>query len=410
MDRDKCLRLDQNCALTHTRDRFALPEEVLYFDGNSLGALPKTTTTDVTKAIEQEWGEGLIKSWLDADWFFLSAEAGDAIAPLIGASAGEVTVSDSTSINIFKLAAALLRQNDGRSKVITERGNFPTDAYILEGIIDLLDKDHELHLAEPEHIMDSIDDQTALVLLTHTNYRTGAMHDMAGITAKCNSQNVPVIWDLCHSAGAVPLALNEWGVDYAVGCTYKFLNSGPGAPAFSYVSQAAIKNFKPVVTGWFSHRNQFGFEDGYQASDSINKCLVGSPQILSLRGVLNGIKSFDNVSMLDLRDKSVALAELFIELADEKLAKFGLELASPRETAQRGSQVSFNHPAAYAICKTLIDRNVIPDFREPNILRFGITPLYMRYVDVWDVVEIIGNIMADSAWQKFTSDVKEAVT
>ncbi len=410
MNREDCQRLDDECALKHTRDRFQLPEDALYFDGNSLGALPKSTSTDVTKAIDEEWGEGLIKSWLDADWFFLSAQAGDAIAPLIGATVGEVTVSDSTSINIFKLAAALLRQNNGRSKVITERGNFPTDSYILEGIIDLLDKDHELFLTEPEEIMNSIDDQTALVLLTHTNYRSGRMHDMAAITAKCKAHNVPIIWDLCHSAGAVPLALNDWGVDYAIGCTYKFLNSGPGAPAFSYVSKAAIENFKPVVTGWFSHRNQFGFEDGYQAAESINKCLVGSPQILSLRGVLNGIKSFEGVSMVELRAKSIALADSFIELADERLAKFGLELASPREAANRGSQVSFNHPEAYAICKALIDRNVIPDFREPNILRFGITPLYMRYTDVWDVVEILEDIMTNSAWQKFKSAEKGAVT
>ena len=410
MDRQDCQRLDENCALKHTRDRFALPEDVLYFDGNSLGALPKSTSTDVTKAIEEEWGEGLIKSWLDADWFFLSAQAGDAIAPLIGASAGEVTVSDSTSINIFKLAAALLRQSDGRQKVITERGNFPTDAYILEGIIELLDKDHELILTEPEQIIDGIDDQTALVLLTHTNYRSGRMHDMAGITAKCKAHDVPVIWDLCHSAGAVPLALNEWGVDYAIGCTYKFLNSGPGAPAFSYVSKAAIKSFKPVVTGWFSHRNQFGFEDGYQAAESINKCLVGSPQILSLRGVINGIKSFKGISMAELRAKSIALADLFIKLADERLAKFGLELASPREANSRASQVSFNHPEAYAICKTLIDRNVIPDFREPNILRFGITPLYMRYTDVWDVIDILDDIMTTSAWREFKTTEKGAVT
>ena len=410
MDRQDCQRLDQNCVLKHTRDRFALPEDVLYFDGNSLGALPRTTTTDVTKAIDEEWGKGLIKSWLDADWFFQSNQAGDTIAPFIGASAGEVTVSDSTSVNIFKIAAALLRQSESRSRVITERGNFPTDAYILEGTIDLLDKDHELVLTEPDQITDSINDQTALVLLTHINYRTGKMHDMAGITAKCKDHNVPIIWDLCHSAGAVPLALNEWGVDYAVGCTYKFLNSGPGAPAFSYVSKAAIEKFKPAVTGWFSHRNQFGFEDGYQAADSINKCLVGSPQILSLRGVLNGIGSFEGVSMTNLRAKSIALTELFIELADERLAKFGLELASPRNANIRGSQVSFNHPEAYAICKALIDRQVTPDFREPNILRFGITPLYMRYTDVWDVVEILEDIMMISTWQEFKSDVKEAVT
>lgn len=387
-----------------------MPDEVLYFDGNSLGVLPKTTAADLNITIASEWGDGLIRGWLESDWFFLPQQAGDAVASLLGASAGEVVVSDSTSVNIFKLAAALLRQSGTRRKVITETGNFPTDGYILEGLVELLDKDHQLVFCPADELADAIDRETALVLLTHVNYRTGAVHDMESLTAACHDKGVPIIWDLCHSAGAVPLALNDCGVDYAVGCTYKFLNGGPGSPSFSYISQSAIGAFEPVVTGWFSHANQFAFEDGYRPASSINKLLVGSPQILSLRGVLNGIKSYDGVSMNDLREKSVALSELFIELADEKLAAFGFDLASPRDAARRGSQVSFNHREAYAISQALIERNLIPDYRDPNILRFGITPLYMRYTDVWDCVEVIEEVMKTSAWKFHQTDVKAAVT
>ena len=233
MDRVACEKLDRECPLAHCRERFSLPEGVLYFNGNSLGALPMSAATDIDRVVQEEWGRGLVESWLDADWFFLARKAGDAIAPLIGASEGEVVCADSTSVNLFKLAASLLRQSKGRRTVVTERGNFPTDVYILEGLVDLFDGRFDLVLTEPETIGASIDGDTALVLLTHVNFRTGAAHDMAAITAHCNAHGVPVIWDLSHSAGAVPLTLNDWGVAYAVGCTYKFLNGGPGRPPTS---------------------------------------------------------------------------------------------------------------------------------------------------------------------------------
>ncbi len=408
MDRADLERLDRDCPLAPCRERFVLPDGVLYFDGNSLGALPRTTAAGIGALVEAEWGEGLIRSWLDAGWFHLARRAGDAIAPLIGASEGEVAVADSTSVNIFKLAASLLRDG-ARRRVLTESGNFPTDMYILEGLVGLLGGGRELVRAPPGGILDAIDEATALVLLSHVDYRTGAVLDMAAIAARCKALGVPVIWDLCHSAGAIPVALNRCGVDYAVGCTYKFLNGGPGAPAFTYVSQGAIGGFEPAVTGWFGHADQFGFEDRYRPADSIEKCLVGTPPVLSLRAVLDGVACFDGVDMAALAAKSRRLSDLFIALADQRLARHGLALASPREAARRGSQVSFRHPDAYPVAKALIARNLIPDFRDPDILRFGITPLYTRHVDIWDAVEIVDAAMADRAWEGWAG-TREAVT
>ena len=410
MDRTDCQLLDEDCPLAECRSRFSLPEGVLYFDGNSLGALPRTTAAGIRDLVEAEWGQGLIGSWLDADWFFLARRAGDAIAPLIGACEGEVAVSDSTSVNIFKLAASLLRRDRNRLKVVTESGNFPTDVYILEGLVDLLDRGHALVLAEPGRIADAVDGETALVVLSHVDYRTGAVCDMRAITAQCDAFEVPVIWDLCHSAGAIPVELNRWNVDYAVGCTYKFLNGGPGSPAFTYVSRDAIGAFEPVVTGWFSHADQFRFEGRYRSADSIDKCLVGTPPVLSLRAVLDGVACFDGVDMEEVAAKSRRLSGLFIELADEKLAGHGLELASPRDPSRRGSQLSLRHAEAYAIARALIARNLIPDFRDPDILRFGITPLYMRHVDVWDAVAAIETVMLGGAWRAFRTEAREAVT
>ena len=410
MDRAACEKLDGECPLSPLRERFSLTEGVLYFNGNSLGALPRTAAADINRAVREEWGRGLVESWLDADWFFLARKAGDAIAPLIGASAGEVIVADSTSVNLFKLAAALLRRGEGRRTIVTERGNFPTDVYVLEGLVDLFDGRFELVLVEPETIVGAIDGDTALVLLTHVNFRTGAMHDMAQIAAHCREHGAPAIWDLSHSAGAVPLALNRWGVEYAVGCTYKFLNGGPGAPAYIYMAEDAVAAHRPVVTGWFSHANQFGFEDRYRPTGGIEKCLVGTPPILSLRAVLHGVAGFDGVDMADVVRKSRILCELLIDLVDERLADAGFVLASPREPTRRGSQVSFSHPGAYAVSKALRAAGVVADFRSPDILRFGITPLYMRHAEVWDAVDALDRIMAGDVWEAHKTDTLDSVT
>ena len=384
---------------------------MLYFNGNSLGALPKIAAADIDRAIREEWGRGLVESWLDADWFFLARQAGDAIAPLIGASAGEVICADSTSVNLFKLAASLLRQSEGRRTVVTERGNFPTDVYILEGLVDLFDERNSISSWwRPRTIAGAIDADTALVLLTHVNFRTGAMHDMAAITAHARERGVPVIWDLSHSAGAVPLALNRWGVEYAVGCTYKFLNGGPGAPAYIYMVENVSAAYEPVVTGWFSHANQFGFEDRYRPTGGIEKCLVGTPPILSLRGVLHGVRCFGGVEMEDVAAKSQSLSELLIDLAGGRLAHHGFLLASPRAPEGRGSQVSFRHPEAYAVSRALRAAGVVADFRSPDILRFGITPLYMRHVDVWDAVDALAEVVASESWMAHATETPDPVT
>ncbi len=410
MDRATCEGLDRASPLARCRGRFSLPEGLLYFNGNSLGALPKTTAADIDGVVREEWGRGLVESWLDADWFFLARRAGDAIAPLIGASAGEVVCADSTSVNLFRLAASMLRDGRGRRTVVTERGSFPTDVYILEGLVDLFDGRFDLVLAEPEAIVGSIDGDTALVVLTHVNFRTGAMHDMAAIAAHCRAHGVPAIWDLSHSAGAVPLALNRWGVEYAVGCTYKFLNGGPGAPAYVYMATHAIAAHEPVVTGWFGHADQFGFEDRYRAREDIGKCLVGTPPVLSLRAVLHGVRCFDGVAMEDVAAGSRNLSELLVRLADERLAQYGFVLKSPREPAARGSQVSFAHPEAYAVSRALRAAGVVVDFRSPDILRFGIAPLYTRHVDVWDAVDALARIMASEGWKPHTTATPDPVT
>ncbi len=410
MDRATCEGLDRASPLARCRERFSLPEGLLYFNGNSLGALPKTTAADIDGVVREEWGRGLVESWLDADWFFLARRAGDAIAPLIGASPGEVVCADSTSVNLFKLAASLLRDGKGRRTVVTERGNFPTDVYILEGLIDLFDGKYELVLADPGQLVRSIDERTALAVLTHVNFRTGAMHDMAAIAAHCRAHGVPAVWDLSHSAGAVPLALNRWGVEYAVGCTYKFLNGGPGAPAYVYMATPAVAAHRPVVTGWFGHADQFGFKDRYRAREDIGKCLVGTPPVLSLRAVLHGVRCFEGVDMEDVAAGSRSLCELLVRLADVRLAQYGFALTSPREPAARGSQVSFAHPEAYAVSRALRAAGVVVDFRSPDILRFGIAPLYTRHVDVWDAVDALARIMASGDWKPYTTATPDPVT
>ena len=410
MDRAACEALDRDCTLAPLRERFSLPQGVLYFNGNSLGALPKTAAAGIGRVVREEWGRGLVESWLDADWFFLARRAGDAIAPLIGARPGEVVVADSTSVNLFKLAASLLRQGGARRKVVGERGNFPTDTYVLEGLVGLLGGRHDLVLAAPEDIVRSIDGDTALAVLTHVNFRTGAMHDMAAIAAHARAQGVPLIWDLSHSAGAVPLALDRWGVEYAVGCTYKFLNGGPGAPAYVYLARSALAAHEPVVRGWFGHADQFAFEDRFRPAEGIEKCLVGTPPILSLGAVLHGVGCFEGVDMEALVRKSRRLSELLIRLAEERLGHAGFALASPREAERRGSQASFRHPHAHALSRALRAAGVVVDFRSPDILRFGIAPLYTRHVDVWDAVDALAHVVAGEGWKAHATATPAPVT
>ena len=402
--------LDQKDLLRGYHSKFQLPGGIIYLDGNSLGPLVKGVKEKVDYAISEEWGNGLISSWNQADWFDLPTKVGNKIAKLIGAKEGEVIVGDSTSLNIFKLATALLKKQKNRRKIIVEKENFPTDIYILQGIVEIFEPQFDLIFGGQEEIDDLIDEDTALVLLTQVNYRTGQIFDMESITKKANSRDAPIIWDLCHSAGALPLQLNRFGVKYAVGCSYKYLNGGPGAPAYTYVAEESIEEFEPIVTGWHSHARQFEFEIEYEADISIKKTLVGTPTILSLVSLNAALDIWKDVDITAVRRKSLTLTNSFIELIESRCSEFDLRLHSPRDDDLRGSQVSWGTPNGYEIMQALINRKVIGDFRPPDVMRFGFTPLYTRFVDVFDAVTQLKEILETEEWRRPEFSIRQAVT
>lgn len=402
--------LDRADALAPLRELFTLPEGVIYLDGNSLGALPKATPARVAEVVQREWGQGLIRSWNDAGWMATPARVGDKIAKLVGAASGSVMVADSTSVNLFKLLGAALAARPGRRVIVSERRNFPTDLYIAEGLAALLDQGHELRLVEPEGVAAAIGEDTAVVMLTHVNYHTGAMHDMAAITRAAHDKGALMLWDLAHSAGAVPVDLAGCDVDLAVGCGYKFLNGGPGAPAFLYVAPRLQEGMRYPLTGWLGHAAPFAFETGYRPGQGIARTMVGTPPVLSLAALEVGIDIALQAPMDQLRAKSVRQTTIFAELLEQVGAGQGFQLASPRDAARRGSQVCLAHGQAYAIMQALIARGVIGDFRAPDILRFGITPLYTRYVDLFDAAEALRAVMAGGEWQAPEHQTRRAVT
>ena len=402
--------LDRADELAPLRARFALPEGVIYLDGNSLGALPKATPARVAEVVQREWGQGLIRSWNDAGWMATPARVGDKIAKLVGAASGSVMVADSTSVNLFKLLGAALAARPGRRVIVSERRNFPTDLYIAEGLAALLDQGHELRLVEPEGIAAAIGEDTAVVMLTHVNYHTGAMYDMDAITRAAHEKGALMLWDLAHSAGAVPVDLAGCDVDLAVGCGYKFLNGGPGAPAFLYVAPRLQDALRYPLTGWLGHAAPFAFETGYRPGQGIARTMVGTPPVLSLAALEVGIDIALQAPMDQLRAKSVRQTTIFAELLEQVGAGLGFQLASPRDAARRGSQVCLAHGQAYAIMQALIGRGVIGDFRAPDILRFGITPLYTRYVDLFDAAESLRAVMAGGEWQAPEHQTRRAVT
>ncbi len=402
--------LDRADALAPLRELFALPEGVIYLDGNSLGALPKATPARVAEVVQREWGQGLIRSWNDAGWMATPARVGDKIAKLVGAASGSVMVADSTSVNLFKLLGAALAARPGRRVIVSERRNFPTDLYIAEGLAALLGQGHELRLVEPEGVAAAIGDETAVVMLTHVNYHTGAMHDMDAITRAAHEKGALMLWDLAHSAGAVPVDLAGCDVDLAVGCGYKFLNGGPGAPAFLYVAPRLQDALRYPLTGWLGHAAPFAFETGYRPGQGIARTMVGTPPVLSLAALEVGIDIALQAPMDQLRGKSVRQTTIFAELLEQVGAGLGFRLASPRDAARRGSQVCLAHGQAYAIMQALIGRGVIGDFRAPDILRFGITPLYTRYVDLFDAAEALRAVMAGGEWQAPEHQTRRAVT
>jgi kynureninase len=379
------------------KELFDLPDGVIYLDGNSLGPLPRGAVQRAVKTIEAEWGAELIKAWNTADWMALPQRVGDRIATLIGAPQGSVATGDTLSIKVYQALAAALKMRPGRTVILSDDGNFPTDLYMAQGLIDTIDKDYELRSPPPEQVADAITSDVAVVMLTHVDYRTGRMHDIAAITRQAHEAGAVMIWDLAHSAGAVPVDLEGCGTEFAVGCTYKYLNGGPGAPAFIYVRPDIVTDVKPALAGWLGHAAPFAMEPDYRPAMSTERLRVGTPPIVQLSILQHALEIWDGVAMSDIRAASVALCNLFIREVEARCPT--LVLASPREASERGSQVSFRFPHGYAAMQALIDHGVIGDFRAPDIMRFGFTPLYIGEDDVVKAAEVIEEVIGGELWR-----------
>jgi kynureninase len=423
MTRDDCLDLDAHDALAALRDLFTLPAGVIYLDGNSLGVCPKTAPDRVRDVVEREWTVDLIRSWNTAGWFELPRRVGDKIARLVGARAGELVATDSTSINLYKVLSAALNiaaaDRPGRTRIVSERSNFPTDLYIAESICR--ERGLALDLVEPEQITGALAADVALLTLTHVNYRSGAMHDLRAVTGAAHAAGALVVWDLAHSAGAVPVDLHGADADFAVGCGYKYLNGGPGAPAFVWVHPRHADRFWQPLAGWWSHAAPFEFTHDYRPAAGIARYQCGTQPIISLAALECGVDTLLAAEpyggLAALREKSLALADLFIALVEQRCTGHDLALVTPREPARRGSQVCFSRSdGGYAIVQALIARGVIGDFRagdgarHPDILRFGFAPLYLRFVDVWDAVEQLRQVLESGQWREARFQQRAAVT
>jgi kynureninase len=390
-------RRDAADPLAPMRQAFHLPEGVIYLDGNSLGAMPKRASARVRTVLEQEWAERLIRSWTEADWINLPLRVGDRIAPLIGARLGEVVVGDSTSVNLFKCLGAALALRPGRRVILTEQDNFPTDNYIVEGVARSQGMEIRYVPAgtDPREVLD---ESVAVVLLTQVNYRTAAMHDLAALTAAAHRVGAVMIWDLSHSVGVMPLDVRGAAVDFAVGCTYKYLNGGPGAPAFTYVAPVHAASVAQPLSGWMGHKTPFAFAQHYEPGAAIRRYLCGTPQILSLAALDESLAVWDGVDMAVVRQKSLAMTQLFMDLVERLCAGYGLEIFTPRGP-QRGSHVSIAWAHGYPVIRAMIERGVIGDFRAPNLMRFGFAPLYGSYAEVAEAVRILQEILATEAWR-----------
>jgi kynureninase len=413
--RDEAVALDASDPLAPLRAQFALAADTIYLNGNSLGVPPAAAAQRAQVVIAAEWGEGLVRSWNTAGWFALAKRLGNKLAPLVGAAHNEIVVTDSISVNLFKLLSATLRfqqQRDPKRRVIVaERGDFPNDLYIAQGLVAQFDGAYELRLIDdPSELAAALQADTAVAMLTHVNYRSGYMHDMAAITQLIHQKGALALWDLAHSAGAVPLDLNGVGADCALGCTYKYLNGGPGSPAFVWVPHRHQNVFAQPLSGWWGHRAPFAMNPVFEPEDGIGRFLSGTQPIVSMALVECGLDVFLQTDMREIRRKSLALTDLFIELVETRCDAFPLRLITPREHAQRGSQASLAHPNGYEVMQALIARGVIGDYREPHVLRFGCTPLYTRYVDVWDAVETLRDVLANETWRAAEFAQRTAVT
>ncbi|MGJ4896265.1 MULTISPECIES: kynureninase [unclassified Bradyrhizobium] len=393
---------------SRTRSLFTIPEGVIYLDGNSLGALPSAVPARVGRMIEAEWGQELIRGWNTAGWMVQPRRVGDRIARLIGAAPGTVVMGDTLSIKVYQALAAALSLNPGRRVILSDSGNFPSDLYMAQGLVRMLGDRATLKVVEPEQVEAAIDDSVAVLMLTEVDYRTGRMHDMAALTKKAHAAGALAVWDLAHSAGAVPVDLARAEADFAVGCTYKYLNGGPGAPAFIYVAPRYADIAPPALSGWMGHEAPFAFDLDYRPGGGIERMRIGTPPIIALAALDAALDAWEGVSMQDVRAASIALSELFIAEVEKRCPS--LTLASPRDATQRGSQVSFRHPDGYAIMRALIARGVIGDFRAPDALRFGFTPLYIGEAEVRGAVGILAEVLDNRLWDRPDYRQKELVT
>lgn len=402
-------RLDAADPLASFRDRFVLPDGLVYLDGNSLGALPKTATERVARVVAREWGEGLVRSWNDAGWIDLPRRVGDKIARLVGAGEGEVVCADSTSVNVFKVLSAALALRPERSTILSEEGNFPTDLYVAEGLARLLGKGHRLRLVPRKDVLSALDADTAVLLLTHVDYRTGERHDLEAVTRAGHEAGALVAWDLAHSAGAMPVDLTGAGADLAVGCGYKYLCGGPGAPAFLYVARRHQEAFDQPLSGWLGHAEPFAFEAAYRPAPGVARALCGTPPILSMSAFDAALDVLLEADLALVRTKSEALTSFFVEAVEQECGG-AVRLVSPRVASLRGSQVSFAHPDAYAVMRALIARGVVGDVRAPDVLRFGFAPLYTRFVDACETARALADVLPSHAHERPEFRRRAAVT
>ena len=393
---------------TATRARFDLPPGVIYLDGNSLGPLPRGVAARVQSVLADEWGGMLIRAWNDADWIGMPGRVGDRIGRLIGAPPGSVVMGDTLSVKVYQALAAALDLVPDRHVILSDSGNFPTDLYMAQGLIASLDRGHDLRVVAPDAVMDAIDETVAVVLLTEVDYRTGRRHDMPAIVARAHAVGAVAIWDLAHSAGAVPVDVAAADVDFAVGCTYKYLNGGPGSPAFIHVAPRIADRVRPALSGWMGHEAPFAFDRDYRPAGGIERMRVGTPPILALAALDAALEIWDDVDMADVRAASLALSARFIAGVEARCPD--LILASPRDGGKRGSQVSFRHDEGYAIMQALIARGLIGDFRAPDILRFGITPLYIGAAEIDAAVDIVAAVMSERLWDDPAYRTRGAVT
>jgi kynureninase len=408
MKRDDIAVLDKNDPLKSCAELFRIPEGMIYLDGNSLGAMPVAVIERMQEVIQKEWGEQLIHSWNDNNWFELPQIIGGKIASLIGAEQDEVIVSDCVSVNLFKLVVGALKKQKGKRKIVTEAGNFPTNLYVLQGIAKMFDDSVEVVAVQRSELEQEIDENTALVVLTHVHYKTSEMFDMQAMTELAHKNGALILWDLCHTAGAMSVKLTAYNVDLAVGCGYKYLNGGPGAPAFLYIAKRLQTEIHQPLSGWWGHASPFDFIDEYIPAADIRRAQSGTQSVLGLAALEVGIDTTLSVDMDLLREKSLKQSKLLMELIQQHCPQ--VSIASPADDDKRGSHVSIRHEHGYAVTRALSDHGVVVDFRAPDIVRFGITPLYISYMDIWDTIEILKEILNTSAWDKEEYRQKATVT